>query len=364
MEAPNRMMRTTIAVLAASTTLAAAAHAQLALSYQPDAEAPGVIEEAVAAETDGRHAKLTLIWDNDSRPYQLVNQSDRDYTNGLELSLSFGREPEGTTLDKILRWVPAAGFDIQRTSFGISIGQEIYTPADIGSPEIQTGDHPFAGFAYVAFDFQRADYDVIENFRVRLGATGDLSGARAAQEFVHAVLPNQIDPEGWDNQVDEQFAGELDYRRVWRTFAEPIGGSSWSYQFLPEAGVRLGNLKVDARVGATARIGFNLPDDFGPARKWGVIDHGAAGVGDQSLYLFTRVGGEYVAHDLLIDGNTDATDSQADIMPLVGQISAGVRYRYHGFEVGWQYTAESRRYREQQRGHSYGSWIIGWAFDF
>lgn len=358
------MTRTTIAALAAGTTLAAAAHAQLALSYQPDTDAPNAIEEAVAAEQDGRRAKVTLIWDNDSRPFQFVNQTDRDYSNGTEINMSFGREPEGTALDSILRWAPAVGFDIQRTSFGVSLGQEIYTPAELESTEIQIGDRPYAGFAYVAFDFQRADYNVLENIRVRLGATGDLSGGRAAQEALHAAMPNQENPEGWDNQVDEQFAGELDYRRVWRTFAEPIGGSNWSYQFLPEAGVRLGNLRVDARAGATARIGFNLPDDFGPARRWGVVDHGAAAVGNQSLYFFGRVGGEYVAHDLLIDGNTDAINAQAETMPFVGEFSAGVRYRYHSFELGWHYTAQSRRYREQQRGHSYGSWIIGWAFDY
>ncbi|MEM9065461.1 MAG: lipid A deacylase LpxR family protein [Planctomycetota bacterium] len=357
----KRSMLGAVALLFGATT-----QAQIfePLSYQAETPETDAIGQAQEAEASTRRLKLTQIWDNDSRTFQLFGQTDRYYTNGLEINLSLGAEPEGTTLDRVLRFIPALGYDIKRTAFGVSFGQEIYTPANIESEAIQIGDRPFAGFAYIALDFQRADNNMLESFRFKFGATGDISGAEASQEFVHAALIDQVDPGGWGNQIDEQFAGELDYRRVWRTFSEPIGDSDWLIQFLPEAGTRLGNTRVDARIGATARVGFNLPDDFGPTRRWGVVDHGGSSIGDRSLYFFGRVGGEYVAHDLFIDGNTDATNNQTEILPLVGEFSAGIRYRWKSFESGWQYTIESRRFRDQQTAHSYGSWVIGWAFDY
>src|SRR5690606_11388692 len=100
------------------------------------------------------------------------------------------------------------------------------------------------------------------------------------------------------------------YRRRWRVDLLPedlpVG-----LQFIPGGGFDVGNMNTSARVDLIGRLGWNLPDDFGPSRLLDLRDATARRgqhdeLGDWSVYLYGRLAGRAVARDIFLDGNTFA----------------------------------------------------------
>lgn len=339
------------------------------LSYDPVEDKPPLAEHAEKTEKADAEAKrnpqLTLLWDNDARLFDPIDASDDWYTNGTRIEYSFGLEPIGSGTDTFIKnvWLPWLP-DTDRTNFSIAVTQEMYTPSDIVETDPINSERPYAGLLYLSGIFHRKNDVRLDTLEIKLGATGDWSGAESTQKFVHSALPYQSHPGGWDNQIDEQFAFEFDASRIWRTKAYNFGDSSWQWQLLPEAGVRLGNVQISANAALTARIGSNLPDDFGAPRIHGAWDPTGTWRDDFGWYLWGRAGAEAVAYDLLIDGNTDSTGLHPEHEPLVGVFALGAVLRYKGLHAGYTVNWETDRFEGQGRWDSFGTWVVGWRFSF
>lgn len=315
--------------------------------------------------SEDRFARVTVLWENDSRMFNPFDASDNYYTNGVRIHLSFAEEPEGSAMDQFIKsvWLPFSP-DADKTSFALAITQEHYTPTDIRDPDRNTDERPYAGWLYASAILQRSSGSQLDTLEIKLGATGDYSGGESTQKFIHAALPEQDHPEGWDNQIDERFTFELDASRIYRTKIMPVADTGWQWQVMPELGTRLGNVRVDARASVLARIGQNMPDDFGPPRLRGAWDASSRWPDDFGWYVFGRAGAELVAYDLFIEGNSPGTRMHPDKEPLVGVFSAGAVLRYRAFHAGYTINWESDRFEGQNRWDSHGTWVFSWRFDF
>jgi hypothetical protein len=335
----------------------------------PGLSAPRTLRTGIELPTAGRTAEpaladdaeepngvsaISLLWENDGQYFRFVNDSDRWYTNGVKLDVSLRRPwPAFTT-----RLIPFGGrYDEDaRDAGGLVLTQQIFTPERIEDSGPIPDGHPYAGYLYLGAYVQRSDEHNFDHLELDLGVVGSWSGGESAQKFVHAVLPNQIKPSGWDNQLANEPTVQLTYEHRWRTPRASL--AELELDAIGGLGAQLGNVYINAHANLTARVGYNLPDDFGPPSINTFRDATGTWRDDFGAYGFVRLSGYLVGRDMFLDGNTFANSLSVDSEPLVGTIQAGVALRYHWFETGWSTTWETKRFEGQRDGHVYAAWHV------
>jgi len=131
----------------------------------------------------------------------------------------WGQKREGRTRKGLSLWIgehtPGLGDDGEdgrtvRRAAGIS--QLIQTPADIANPDPQPDDVPWAGVAGFASSWSSYSNLHFAALQVFFGCMGPCSGAEQVQRLVHDDLElGEESPLGWDNQLDTELLGNLNY---------------------------------------------------------------------------------------------------------------------------------------------------------
>ena len=305
---------------------------------------------------------MTFYWENDGTIPNLVDDTDRYYTNGTGIELSFDPHITGDLAERL---APSSNWKDPRFGLGFAVKQMIYTGVDITDPSPATDDHPYSGYMYFAFSFQRADDQKHDHFELDVGAVGERSQAEAVQRFIHNAFPDQNTPQGWNNQLANELAINFTYERTWKTRKGNIQGLE--FEMLPAMGFDLGNVYTRGRGRVTLRAGMNLPNDFGPASLLGRKDHTVSGADwgedDWSFYVYTTMGIDVVAWNIFLDGNTFATSRSVDSETLVAQATIGLVSRYKSFYFGWSKAFETKEFGTQPDAQTWGSVTFGWSFD-
>ena len=135
-------------------------------------------------------------------------------------------------------------------------------------------------------------------------------------------------------------------------------------QLIPQVGFTLGTVNRHASAGALLRAGTNLPDDFGPGR----IEEPAAATSlprnEPGAYLFVRVGGKAVEHDVFLEGNNYRSSHGVDPEPFVGDVQVGFGILWGRFELGYSQTYHSRQFKSQRERDSFGGLTFSWTGNF
>ena len=207
---------------------------------------------ASASEETGKHWTFSIFFEND-----LFADTDQHYTNGLKLAwvspdLSEYRDSTGlpdwshALIDR-LPFINEPG--LQR-NIGVSIGQNIYTPADITRRDLIRDDRPYAGWLYGSVAFHNRKQAWLDVIEVQGGMVGPLSFAEQAQNLVHDL--RGIDQaRGWDNQLKNEPGMLMIYERKWRNYARNVG-TGLGMDLITHAGGALGNIATYANAGADA----------------------------------------------------------------------------------------------------------------
>ncbi len=342
--------------------------------YNPDLTAPGQVVDDLDLRVGTRSSDswslanlelrdFTLYWDNDGTLPRIGRDTDRFYTNGVGIELSFDLR---LTDELAARFAPADEWTNPRFGAGLAIKQLIFTSSDITDPNPPIDDHPYSGYLYFAFSFQRADMDKRDHFELDLGVVGERSQAEMVQKFIHNAFPNQDDPQGWATQTANELAINFTYERTWKTHRAEISGVE--LEMLPALGFDVGNISTRAKGQVTLRLGHNLPDDFGPASLLGMKDHTVSandwGEGNFSFYIYASMGMDVVVRDLFLDGNTFATSRSVNSEPFVAQASVGIITRYKGLSLGWSQSYQTENFESQPSGQAWGSIVLGYSYAF
>ncbi len=298
---------------------------------------------------DHAAAEVQTYWDNDTDGFVPgPAATDRNYTQGLRTNLFLAPG----VLPAPARWLAGRlpGFrtrDAER-QFGLSIGQEIYTPERISYRGPIYDDRPYAGWLYASGIVTSREARRMRSLELQLGVTGPPSHAEDVQRWWHRRLGIRA-PRGWQYQVRGEPGIVLSYqerRRPWgyRRYADLV----------PHGGATFGNVHTEANAGGTLRIGLPLPDDFGP---W----HNAAAVTARrrfDLYVFARGEGRAVARNLFLDGNTFHPAPHVTRVPLVGEAQLGVAGRWRSVGFRYTFTYTTHEYRERTYCQEYGSFAV------
>ncbi|MBI3853844.1 MAG: lipid A deacylase LpxR family protein [Verrucomicrobia bacterium] len=265
--------------------------------------------------------------------------------------------------------IPAWGFSLRTEKFGYELGQSIYTPLDIGVKTLVSNDRPYAGWLYSGFILQRrglafGNQPMLESFQLDFGAIGRASLAEVSQALFHE-LDNSAKPAGWAHQLKDEPGLALKYQRSWRF--SPAQENVRYVDFIPHAGASLGNVDTSFRLGATVRLGWNLPDDFGAQTidslittegGWSPSRTG----GRWGFYLFTGVEGRAVLYTVFLDGNLLRDGHHVAKEAFVGEWKSGFAFALRRWELGYTFVHRTPEFVKQIQEDRFGSLFIKYKF--
>ncbi len=138
---------------------------------------------------------IRINFDND-----ILDNTDRYYTNGIRfdfISPYLKQSP--------LSWLMVPYWGNGVNYYGVSIGQNMYTPFSTKVGGIHPGDRPYAAYLFIG-GFKISN-DPGKKFRqtseIDLGVIGPSSFGDFVQKSFHNSVPTNNEPLGWENQIQD-----------------------------------------------------------------------------------------------------------------------------------------------------------------
>jgi lipid A 3-O-deacylase len=342
--------------------------AAVAEAFAPDVEPDEV--EAEAFEPAGGWPEVEVRRPNGAVGFALDNDlfagSDRHYTNGLRIALLFAPPRALET------WAADFGCGVD---WGLVAGQKIFTPEDLASEAPVTDDRPYAGWLYGGIVLRlrgggawdgEGSAPVLDTFELDLGFVGKASLADDTQRWAHDRLDND-EPLGWRNQVQQGFSFQLSWLRQVRLFAAELP-AGLELDVVPHFGLTLGSVLIGARGGATARLGWNLPADFGGLED-DVLALPLARAGDAprpqrwGAWLLCRTDLRATMFDATLDAGLASGEHRVRHEPLVASIELGAMFALgERLLFGYTHTLRSPEFHSQEGPDGFGSLFVQIAY--
>lgn len=331
---------------------------------------------------------LNVYFEND-----LFADSDQEYTNGMKISLispdlerfdqDFIRDPVlrgwfNWLHPKLERFHPKPYKQAQRDNLNdslkyggpglssrrvvLSLGQNIYTPSDQEAEEVVEDQRPYAGWLYLGVAYHARYQDQLKTVGINMGMVGPASLAEHTQNLIHDM--RDIDTfNGWDNQLDNEPGVQLIYEKKDKLINQT--GPHFGYDLISHYGGSFGNVAIYANAGAEARMGWNIPDDFGTsALRPGGDNSSPDGVDRKGfgLHAFISVDGRLVGRDIFLDGNTFSNSHSVDKEYWVADAATGISLVHGRFKMSFAHVIRTREYRAQEERHEFGSLTLSWDY--
>lgn len=345
----------------------------LALSWNASAQEP---------------ALFSIGFEND-----LFAGSDADYTHGTRVTY-LHRETEikgrgRSILEKAPLKTPGmtdAKGRIRFGRWGFTLGQNLYTPEDIASPNLIVDDRPYAGWLYGGWILQRRDGEndathaskirIADHFEINVGMVGPASLAGRTQRFVHRTLDETM-PNGWPFQIENEPVILIQANRaIQRHLVNgEFLGQKLESDVTAEFGFGVGNLITYANTGLSGRFGINVPDNPNPttssdgmrptylaATPREIASDGTVSA-NPSAYFF---GGAYVravGRNIFLDGNTFRTSHSVIKKTFVADLRTGLSVSLSKRDtlVFW-HTFRTREFDGQRRAQRFAGIALTHAF--
>ncbi len=303
----------------------------------------------ILAEEIEDHSLWIVEYEND-----IFAGEDRYYTSGVRLSRIATAREAPSWLESIAVRFP--GFeDATALPYSLSIGHNMYTPADIVNPELPPDDRPYAAWLHMKFSTGTLHPKGADRVRVGLGIVGPAALGKQIQRGVHRAIDTDM-PTGWDTQLKNEPTLLLGYDRFRRIvdWAKP---DRFGMDVSLLGGMTLGNAHTHATIGSFLRLGHNLPDDFGPPRITPAVSGSGFFVPEstRSWYVFVGSEGRLVGRDLFIEGNTIGGRDGVDARRMVGELFGGLVYTQGRFRAAYTHVWRSREFEGQLAAQDYGA---------
>lgn len=310
---------------------------------------------------------LNLYVENDTRDMGGPG-SDNAYTNGIKLSYIAAD-------DKIPVWarpfidhseILKNSLEDSKSNFGISLGQQIYTPNDVLNPDLIQDDRPYAGWLYVGLSAHFQNEVSSHSAELDIGVVGPESGGSYVQNGYHRMI-GYHQAQGWQHQLNTEPTLQLSYQQRVRFFELRDENKIKYFDILPFFGASVGNVFIDTHAGGMIRFGLRLPDDFGSTRP-------SAADGDNfvapltnfqskpSLYGFVGGRGILVGRNIFLDGNSFRSSHRVTKIPVVFETDFGFSGLYKQWSLTWRFVTRTPEFKEKVVVNSFASISIAYVF--
>ena len=289
----------------------------------------------------------------------LFADTDRNYTNGI--ALSYTTAPDAVP-DFAKRWAQALQRDHNPTAFAtVSVGQQMFTPIDIGARRPLPDQHPYAGYLNIAGAFTAVSRQRLDSVNIAVGVVGPAALGEQAQAFVHKLIDGR-DPNGWDNQLKNEPALLITYDRRYRSLID-FDAFGLQGDLVPGFGLSLGNVELSGRGSLALRFGTGLEDDYGAPRiRSGLATSGALAGNGTTAYRFAAVEGEAVGRSIFLDGNTFRDSLSVDRNPFVADFQFGAALGYNQVRVAYTFVVRTPTFDTELGRQRFGAVSVSLRF--
>lgn len=251
-------------------------------------------------------------------------------------------------------------------AWGLSLTQNIYTP-EVHTFSNVREQQPYAGHLGLGVGYMLRGEYVGCSSELQIGTTGNPSIARYTQNGLHKAC-GMSTWDGWAAQIPSeatvQFTSRQDFRLSILEWTSPSG---WQTDALIYTREEIGTVMLSAGVGATLRMGRNLPTStelMGNQRAGyalSTIRRPAYQPTEPSYYLIGSFYVSYIAHDLSIDGGVFHPYNQTcSRVPWQTEGRMGLGASYQGIDYFLGLLMYSDRYRTQGWNGRVGTFSITW----
>lgn len=322
---------------------------------------PMTFEDIATHDIDQTPRKkfITFSLENDS----IGSGRDMNYTNGVRITAFDTQARIPAFIDTLAGKIPT--FDINpTTSIFYTLGQNLYTPADITLRETAPGDRPWAAWLYLSAGLATVTDNHVDEVELTAGMVGPAAMGEPVQRAVHKTLGAKT-PKGWDNQIENEPGLMVSWNRRWPAALEASSGP-FHAALTPHAGVTLGNIYTYANTGATiylAPSGSGL-QDVPPRVRPAMPGTGFFATPEDGLswYLFAGVDGRAMARNIFLDGNTFRDSPDVDKENFVADANIGLALTWDDLRVSYSLTYRTREFAAQDHESVFGSISIGYRY--
>lgn len=311
---------------------------------------------ATLPAADGR-GTLNVVFENDR-----AANTDRHFTHGSYASYVTRRGGAPDWAVALGEAVPGRLMDKGVDRIGFVLGQDMFTPDDIGRFDLIEGDRPYAGWLYTGMKLIAEERENLQRLELDVGVVGPASRADDTQAIVHEVLGVQR-PNGWDNQLDNEPGVVLIYERKWRRL-DTLPLTDIEIALIPHATAALGNVYTFAAGGASLAIGQELEASWGPARIFPGLRGSDFFEAGERLHWQLFMGGQVraVARNIFLDGNTFADSHSVDKEPVVGDFQFGAQLAYDRYRLAFTQVVRTREFENQIENDLFGAITLSVQF--
>jgi len=302
-----------------------------------------------------KKGSFNLIIENDK-----LSDTDRHYTNGLQLAYFLAPGKEKSWVKKVAHVMPlldSAG----SLRPGYFFGHEIYTPDNIKSTNLVSNQRPYAGWLYGGLSVSSNTQNHFDVWRLNLGVVGPSALGEEVQNNFHKLI-GVDEAQGWEHQIKNKFGFMLTYERGWRhkIFGDhsklPIGAD-----IIPHLGITIGNVQQFINSGFTFRLGNDLKNDYGPPRIRPSLP------GSEyfemkdffSWYAFAGLGGRYINYNVFVN-NHDKYSITPNLWVLDSQF--GLVLGIGKTRLTYTYVIRSKEFKQQISSDKFASLGLSYLF--
>ena len=280
-------------------------------------------------------------------------RTDGEYTSGVRVAVETGQAPFWRLLAPHAAPCADVRDDALRCSSAlVTVGQDMYTPAEDSQPYSYTGwrrQRPYAGWLYSSLTVRTVRRSTMRSLGITLGVTGPPSPADRTQRRAHEIMGRYtIVPVGWETQVRFEPGIIVTARQRWMLATASIKGVRLLDASV-DVGAAAGNVLTNAEAGGRVRGGMNLSHPWRRERRRGFAEVGGE----------LGVRGQLIARNIFLDGNTMHATRWVVKVPAVADVYGSLGVRMGPVVLAYAVTQRSREYTTGTRDHTFSSLIVG-----
>lgn len=259
---------------------------------------------------------LRVVFDND-----IFDNTDYYYTNGVRIEY-VSPSLNMFSLGKLLPSVNNADIDIQ----GLSLVQNIYTPVNPDTRDINKNDRPFS--AYLTLGLFHKSINIQRGIEVSSELSMGIMGPASMGGFVQSSI-HDIEPVGWENQINNDV-----YLNYSLRLDKLILGHK-KFEIKTNANAKIGTIYNNIGTGFKFRYGkFNRFDDNATLLFEKDKKH------ELKYWMFTSVQANIIAYDATLQGGLFNSsnkyvidDNLINTFVFIASAGIAVYYKSFGLEL-------------------------------
>lgn len=313
---------------------------------------------SVIAQADEWHLeKLNLYIENDK-----LFDIDKDYTAGHSIELLYFIPKEEYFIYNLL----ATGMNNSDSYISYSLSNQIFTPSDTKEKKLIVNERPYAGWTYLESKIYKSSENQLRSLSLKLGIVGPGSGSNQIQNEFHRLFDINV-ANGWKNQLRNEVGVNLNFTQKYKISME---NEFFQSAIIPFVSARVGNVNIDATAGVSARIGWNIPKDYGISTLDIASDSSIPSFNARNYmknnpwsFSFNFLGAvRGVNRDIFLDGNTNKNSHSVEKESIINYFGYGFTAKYNNILIDLVNIYSSKSYKLQKEGHDFSSIRVSYLF--